>query len=105
MKDENVLRENAATEIVIGIIEGELLKMNRKILLSTESRLLEDIGLDSLALMNVLEEVQIKCGISFLPDDYSYSRFESIGSIANLVKERLKSSTTNAPREHESNSI
>lgn len=55
------------------------------------SPLVEDLGLDSLALMEVIEEVQVSCGVVFLPEDYSFENFATVDSLLALVVSRSPS--------------
>jgi acyl carrier protein len=76
------------TEMEKAIIE--ILNARRKTpdFIEGNSRLVEDVGLDSLALMEVIEEVQIKCNVALKPEDYSFETFASVESLVAVVKLR-----------------
>lgn len=55
------------------------------------TRLFEDLGLDSLMLMDAIELIQQKCGVVFQPEDYTPDAFATLHDIALLVKQRSPS--------------
>jgi acyl carrier protein len=56
---------------------------------SLETRLMEDAGFDSIALMELAEKVQREMDVRFLPEDYSFVNLRTIGSVLELVLKRL----------------
>lgn len=71
---------------IIELVEAAKTDASHKVDQST--RLMEDAGIDSLGLMNLIEEVQRHCNVNFSPDDYSIERFHSVGAIFALVEQR-----------------
>lgn len=76
----------ACGNVIISHIEA--IKSDARHVVTEESRLLEDAGVDSLALMELIEEIQRKCEVSFLPEDYSPENFATAGDLIRLVAAR-----------------
>jgi acyl carrier protein len=53
--------------------------------LGETARLVEDYGLDSIALVSLIGSVQSKFEIEISPSDYSFEQFETIGSLIDLI--------------------
>jgi acyl carrier protein len=53
--------------------------------LTLETLLLEDLGLDSLSLIYLVEEIQRVLDVEFLPEDYSYENLHSVATLLELV--------------------
>lgn len=47
--------------------------------------LFEDLGLDSLTLIYLVEEIQRVLHVVFLPEDHSYENFHSVSTLLELV--------------------
>ncbi len=50
-----------------------------------DSRLFEDLGFDSLQLLELIEALQSNLGIVFAAEDYAYENFADVGSIMALI--------------------
>jgi acyl carrier protein len=75
-------------EIVVSLVNAA--KTNTNCVVQMQTRLLEDAGIDSLRLMELIETVQQQCNISLLPHDFSVENFETVNSVVLLVRSRVK---------------
>jgi acyl carrier protein len=66
-------------------------KMDSSHQTSLETRLLEEAAIDSLALIDLVDEVQREMNVSFLPEDYSFENLSSVRTILDLVNRRRQS--------------
>jgi acyl carrier protein len=64
------------------------MRADSSIEINVKTRLLEDLGLDSLALIYLVEEIQRVLKVEFLPEDYSLENMHSVASILKLVSRR-----------------
>jgi acyl carrier protein len=77
-----------ATDLATIIRLLDCVKVDPTYELRLETRLLEDAGLDSLALIFLVEEIQRELKVEFLPEDYSFENLRSVSSILGLVSMR-----------------
>jgi len=64
------------------------LKTDSSFPIDLETRLLEEVGLDSIALIDLVEEIQRDLKVDFQPEDYSFENFRSVASILEIVNRR-----------------
>jgi acyl carrier protein len=85
------MRESTTDPVdtVVGLVNAAKTNANCEVRL--ETRLLEDAGIDSLRLMELIETVQQQCNLCLLPHDFSVENFETVSSVVALVRARLKS--------------
>lgn len=79
--ENRILREKVITTIESKSKAGKLLG-------NVQCRLFEDLGFDSMALLDLIESIQLNCGVEFLPEDYTFDRFDTVASVISLVEER-----------------
>jgi acyl carrier protein len=72
--------------VVIALVDR--VKTDSKCHVHAATRLLEDAGIDSLRLMELIDDAQRECGVTFLPEDYSVENFATVASIVALIQER-----------------
>lgn len=77
-----------ATDLATIIRLLDCVKVDPTCELGLETRLLEDAGLDSLALIFLVEEIQRELKVEFLPEDYSFENLRSVASVLGLVRMR-----------------
>ena len=62
--------------------------------LNDDMRLIEDLGMDSLALMNLVLDIEDEFDISFDDGDLLFENFNRIGDLRDII-EKLESEKTN----------
>ena len=75
-----------ASKAIIVLVEKA--KTNPQHTVDENTRLLEDAGIDSIGVMELVETLQTELNVIFLPDDYSIENFDSVNSILALVERR-----------------
>jgi len=73
-------------EIVVRLVDQ--VKTDSSHLTNIDTRLMEDAAIDSLSLIDVVDAVQQETEVTFLPEDYSFEKLQSVRSIVLLVGER-----------------
>jgi acyl carrier protein len=81
----SVLPEESGKDIRHVIRLVDQVKLNPSHQTNLDTRLLEDAALDSLALMDLAEEVQREMQVTFRPEDYSFENLGSVRSILRLI--------------------
>lgn len=74
---------------VINIVNA--LKPDKNIIVTPQSPLIEEVGIDSLMLMDIIEHVQKTCRVYFDPQDYSYESFVTVEAIVELIRKHRSS--------------
>lgn len=73
-------------EIVIMLVAVASTDRAHKVTINT--RILEDAGIDSLGLMDIVEKAQHNTGIRLEPEDYVVENFDTVESIVRLFRSR-----------------